>query len=256
MDMEQSTGINNMAYINDNPLEAQLADNSVVASQISAELVTGYKGVYNRIVKRALDVVLAVVLLVCLLPLYLLIAVAIVVDDGFPIAYRAKRGGYKERTFYICKFRSMVSNADKIGGGTTAQNDKRITRVGRVIRKLKLDEILNIINILKGEMSFIGPRPWIPEYYVWFDDNQKRRVDVLPGISGLAQVKGRNGINIFKKIDYDLQYVDNISIKQDLKIIFETIATVFSKSNAEITEDGIKEEISELKESKEMSKVG
>ena len=154
MDMEQSTGINNMAYINDNPLEAQLADNSVAASQISAELVTGYKGVYNRLVKRALDVVLAVVLLVCLLPLYLLIAVAIVVDDGFPIAYRAKRGGYKERTFYICKFRSMVSNADKIGGGTTAQNDKRITRVGRVIRKLKLDEILNIINILKGEEAY------------------------------------------------------------------------------------------------------
>ena len=104
-------------------------------------------------------------------------------------------------------------------------------------------------------MSFIGPRPWIPEYYEWFTDEQKKRADVLPGISGLAQVKGRNGINIFRKIDYDLIYVHNISFKFDVKIVLETIKTVFSKADAEISEVGIKQEINELKVQKQNNKI-
>ena len=234
MDMEQSTGINNMAYINDNSLEAQLADNSVAASQISAELVTGYKGVYNRIVKRALDVVLAVVLLVCLLPLYLLIAVAIVVDDGFPIAYRAKRGGYKGRTFYICKFRSMVSNADKIGGGTTAQNDKRITRVGRVI----------IINILKGEMSFIGPRPELLKYTEQYTGTEKLIFEVRPGITDYSSIEFINLDEIVGSDNADemyekyvlprknklrVKYAATVSFPTDVKLFFLTIGKVLGK---------------------------
>ena len=102
-------------------------------------------------------------------------------------------------------------------------------------------------------MSFIGPRPWIPEYYEWFTDEQKRRSNVLPGISGLAQVKGRNGISIFKKIEYDLYYVEHISMWLDIKIVFETIVQVFKKTNAEISEQGIKEEISELKEQEKIT---
>ena len=242
--MEQSTGINNMAYINDNSLEAQLADNSVAASQISVELVTGYKGVYNRIVKRALDVVLAVALLVCLLPLYLLIAVAIVIDDGFPIAYRAKRGGYKGRTFYICKFRSMVSNADKIGGGTTAQNDKRITRVGRVIRKLKLDEILNIINILKGEMSFIGPRPELLKYTEQYTGTEKLIFEVRPGITDYSSIEFINLDEIVGSDNADemyekyvlprknklrVKYAATVSFPTDVKLFFLTIGKVLGK---------------------------
>ena len=104
-----------------------------------------------------------------------------------------------------------------------------------------------MLNILKGEMSFIGPRPWIPEYYEWFTDEQKKRASVLPGISGLAQVRGRNGIGIEKKIEYDLEYINNISFKLDIKLAFETIAQVFGEKNAEISEKGIKEEIEELK---------
>ena len=100
-------------------------------------------------------------------------------------------------------------------------------------------------------MSFIGPRPWIPEYYKWFTDEQKRRTCVTPGISGLAQVEGRNGISIFKKIDYDIEYVDNMSLKLDVKIFLLSIVAVFRKTNAEISEMGIKKEINQLKEVQE-----
>ncbi len=242
--MGQGTGIDNIAYINGSSFEAQLADNAVAASQISAELVTSYKGVYNRIVKRALDIVLAVVLLICLLPLYLIISVMIVLDDGLPISYRAKRGGYKGRTFYICKFRSMVNNADKIGGGTTAQNDKRITRIGRVIRKLKLDEILNIVNILKGEMSFIGPRPELLKYTEQYTGTEKLIFEVRPGITDYSSIEFINLDEIVGSDNADemydkyvlprknklrVKYAATVSLSTDVKLFVLTIWKVLGK---------------------------
>ena len=198
--------------------------------------------------------ILAIVLLIIFFIPMLIVAIAIKFEDRGPVIYKSKRMGKNLKEFNVYKFRSMRTNRQELHSDLS--HDKMVTKVGKIIRKTSLDELPQLINILKGEMSFIGPRPWIPEYYVWFNENQKRRVDVLPGISGLAQVRGRNGINIFKKIDYDLQYVDNISFKEDLKLVFETIKTVFSKDNAEISEQGIKEEINELRESREMSKVG
>ena len=205
-------------------------------------------------IKRILDMILAIVLLIIFFIPMLIVAIAIKFEDRGPVIYKSKRMGKNLKEFNVYKFRSMRTNRQELHSDLS--HDKMVTKVGKIIRKTSLDELPQLINILKGEMSFIGPRPWIPEYYVWFNENQKRRVDVLPGISGLAQVRGRNGINIFKKIDYDLQYVDNISFKEDLKLVFETIKTVFSKDNAEISEQGIKEEINELRESREMSKVG
>lgn len=208
------------------------------------------------VVKRVIDTVLAIVLLVIFAIPMAIVAIAIKLEDGGPIIYKSRRMGKGLKEFNTYKFRSMKTQREELHSNLS--HEQMVTKVGKFIRKTSLDELPQLFNILKGEMSFIGPRPWIPDYYVWFDDNQKRKANVLPGISGLAQVRGRNGISIFKKIDYDLQYVDNMSLKQDIKIIFETIATVFSKSNAEITEAGIKEEIKELKESKEeiISKVG
>ena len=113
---------------------------------------------------------------------------------------------------------------------------------------------MTIINILKGEMAFIGPRPWIEDYYEWFTDEQKRRNEVLPGISGLAQVKGRNGISITDKIKYDVEYVDTMSFLLDLKIWYRTIKTILRGKEAEISEVGIKDEIEELKSEKNVSK--
>ncbi len=195
--------------------------------------------------KRIIDFILAVVLLAILAIPMIIIAICIKIEDKGPVIYKSKRMGKDLKEFNVYKFRSMKTQRKELNSNLS--HNEMVTKVGKFIRKTSLDELPQIFNIIKGEMSFIGPRPWIPEYYVWFTEEQKRRANVLPGISGLAQVKGRNGINIFKKIDYDLQYVDNMGIIQDIKLIFETIKTVFQKTNAEISEQGIKEEIKELK---------
>ena len=195
--------------------------------------------------KRVIDFILALGLLIVLGIPMCIVAICIKLEDGGPIIYKSKRMGKGLKEFNVYKFRSMTTKREELHSNLT--HEQMVTRVGKLIRKTSLDELPQLFNILKGEMSFIGPRPWIPEYYVWFTDEQKRRAEVLPGISGLAQVRGRNGINIFKKIEYDIQYVDNISFKEDVKLVFETIKTVFSKVNAEISEQGIKEEIHELK---------
>ena len=205
-------------------------------------------------VKRIFDLILAIILLIIFAIPMLIVSIAIKLEDGGPIIYKSKRMGKGLKEFNTYKFRSMKIKRKELDSNLS--HDEMVTKVGRIIRKTSLDELPQLFNILKGEMSFIGPRPWITDYYVWFDDEQKRRCDVLPGISGLAQVKGRNGISIFKKINYDLEYVDNMSFRQDLKLVFETIKAVFSKANAEITEQGIKQEIQDLRESREMSKVG
>lgn len=205
-------------------------------------------------VKRIFDLILAIILLMIFAIPMLIVSIAIKLEDGGPIIYKSKRMGKGLKEFNTYKFRSMKIKRKELDSNLS--HNEMVTKVGRIIRKTSLDELPQLFNILKGEMSFIGPRPWITDYYVWFDDEQKRRCDVLPGISGLAQVKGRNGISIFKKINYDLEYVDNMSFRQDLKLVFETIKAVFSKANAEITEQGIKQEIQDLRESREMSKVG
>ena len=113
--------------------------------------------------------------------------------------------------------------------------------------KLSVDELPQLINILKGEMSLIGPRPWIPEYYKYFSKEQKKRCDVLPGITGLAQAMGRNNLDIFEKINSDIKYTQNVSFKMDCMVIIETVKTVLSKTGAEIKQEGIQDEINMLK---------
>ena len=208
---------------------------------------------YTRI-KRVLDILLAIILLIVFAIPMIIIAICIKVEDGDPVIYKSKRMGKDLKIIYTYKFRSMKTHRKELQSDLS--HEEMLTHVGKFIRKTSLDELPQIFNVLKGEMSFIGPRPWIPEYYEWFTAEQKRRVDVIPGISGLAQAKGRNGIDIFQKIDYDLEYVDNISFIMDVKCVWLTIITVLKKNNAEITEQGIKREIKELKESREFSKVG
>lgn len=123
-----------------------------------------YDGIYNRVIKRIIDIIISGVALCIIWPIYLLIGILIVVDDGFPVLYRAERGGYMGKTFRIAKFRSMVRNADRIGGGTTAQHDPRITRVGAFLRKTKLDELPQIAQVFLGRISLIGPRPELLRY--------------------------------------------------------------------------------------------
>lgn len=198
---------------------------------------------YKNVIKRVCDLILALLLLVLAFIPMIIVAICIKIEDGGPIIYKSKRVGKNCKVFNVYKFRSMKVDRQELHSNLS--HEQMVTKVGKVIRKTSLDELPQLINILKGEMSFIGPRPWIPEYYEWFTDEQKRRSNVLPGISGLAQVKGRNGISIFKKIEYDLYYVEHISMWLDIKIVFETIVQVFKKTNAEISEQGIKEEITQ-----------
>lgn len=203
--------------------------------------------------KRAIDLLFALLLLIFAIIPMLFVAIAIKLEDNGPVIYKSKRMGKGLRTFNTYKFRSMKTDREELHSNLS--HEEMVTKVGKFIRKTSLDELPQLFNVLKGEMSFIGPRPWIPEYYEWFTDEQKRRVDVLPGISGLAQVKGRNGINIFKKIEYDIEYVNNISLWMDIKCLYLTVVTIFKKNNAEISEQGIKNEIEELRHQEVYSKL-
>lgn len=201
-------------------------------------------------IKRCLDIILAIILLILFAIPMIVVSICIKLEDGGPILYKSQRMGKNMIPFYIYKFRSMKTCRKELDGKMT--HEDMVTKVGKVIRKTSIDELPQLFNILKGDMSFIGPRPWILDYYQLFTPEQARRYEVLPGLTGLAQAKGRNGISIFKKIDYDLEYVNNISFKNELKIVIDTIKTVFSKSTAEITEEGIKEELNQLRNMKNL----
>lgn len=203
--------------------------------------------------KRIIDIFLVCIFLIIGAIPMLAVAIAIKIEDKGPIIYKSKRMGKNCKPFNTYKFRSMKTNRKELEGKLS--HEQMVTKVGKFIRKTSLDELPQLFNILKGDMSFIGPRPWIPEYYEWFTEEQKGRAKVLPGISGLAQVKGRNGINVFKKIEYDLEYVENMSLWLDIKLVFETVVQVFKKTNAEISEQGIKEEIRDLKEQETLTKA-
>lgn len=197
-------------------------------------------------VKRIIDVLISIIALIVLAIPMIIVSILIKVEDGGPVIYKQLRMGKDLKPFYIYKFRTMKTARKELESDLS--HEQMVTKIGKILRATSIDELPQLLNVLKGEMSFIGPRPWIVEYYEWFTDEQKRRSDVRPGVTGLAQAEGRNGINIFKKINYDLEYVDNISLWYDLKILYKSVITVLKKSNAEITEYGIKSEIDELKE--------
>lgn len=196
-----------------------------------------------KYIKRVLDLLLAFICSLFFLIPMIIISILIKIDSKGPILFRQARTGKNGKIFKLYKFRSMVCDNDVHDFSKKDQH----TKVGKILRKLSLDELPQTINILKGEMSFIGPRPWITDYYENMNEEQRHRCDVLPGITGLAQVKGRNNISIIEKINYDLEYVKNFSLKEDIKIVFLTIKTVASKSGADAGKNTIKEELATLK---------
>lgn len=203
---------------------------------------TTSKSIYYGL-KRVLSFIFALVSLIVLSPLMLITAIAIKIDSKGPIIFKQERTGLFGKKFMTYKFRSMYVENDVHDFNTEDQ----LTRVGKIIRVTSIDELPQLINIIKGEMAFIGPRPWIPDYYDNMTRKQRHRCDVLPGITGLAQVNGRNAISIFDKIDYDLEYVDHFGLWQDIKIVFLTIKVVLSRVAAEAGKHTIKGEINDLK---------
>ncbi len=225
-------------------------DNAVTTYEYTEEqLKRKVNGLYNRVFKRCIDLVLALILFIICIPFYLVITVVIAANDGFPVLYKAPRGGYRNKTFRICKFRSMVKNADKIGGYTTAFHDPRVTKVGAVLRKSKLDEIPQLINILRGEMSFVGPRPEVLEYVGRFTGLEKYILEVRPGITDYSSVKfanldelvgAKNADEFFQreilgqKNALRVRYVAEISFLTDVKIFFMTVGAVLKRVGATI----------------------
>ena len=196
-----------------------------------------------KYIKRLFDIILSLLgLIVFIIPM-IIIGIAIKIDSKGPVLFKQKRTGYKGKEFNLYKFRSMSVDNDVHDFSKGDQH----TKVGNFLRKTSLDEIPQLFNILRGKMSFIGPRPWIPDYYNNMNERQRHRCDVLPGLTGLAQCLGRNTISIFEKINYDLEYVKNYSFKEDIKIVFLTIKTVLSKEGADAGKDTIQNELEDLK---------
>lgn len=176
-------------------------------------------------VKRILDFCCALVAVVLFSPLMAVCAVAIKLDDGSPVLFRQTRPGKDGKLFRLYKFRTMSVNT-KDENGEELSDMQRMTKIGRILRKTSLDELPQFVNVLRGEMSFIGPRPLLCEYLELYSPDQARRHEVRPGISGLAQVNGRNAITWEEKFDFDVEYVDNLSLMLDIRILFKTVSNV------------------------------
>lgn len=187
------------------------------------------------IIKNIFDYSAALVLLLILLPFILFFYIIILIKIGKPAVFVQERPGKNERLFKLYKFRSMTNETDS--AGNLLPDQKRITPLGSFIRKTSIDELPQLFNILKGDMSFIGPRPLAVKYLPYYSETEKLRHTVKPGITGLAQVSGRNSINWDKKLEIDVHYVKNISFKMDLTIFFKTIYKIIASKD--ISESGV-----------------
>ncbi|MDY0940058.1 sugar transferase [Priestia megaterium] len=182
-------------------------------------------GIYRRYIKRLLDIILSLVAIICLSLLFLTVAFLIRVKLGSPVLFKQKRPGMNEKVFLMYKFRTMTDERDE--DGELLPDDVRLTKFGKFLRSTSLDELPELFNILKGDMSLVGPRPLLVQYLPLYNEHQKRRHEVRPGLSGLAQVNGRNAISWEGKFDLDVQYIEQVSFIKDFKIIFLTIKKVF-----------------------------
>lgn len=184
------------------------------------------KGFYEVYIKRPLDFICALAALIILSPVMLVTAVLVRIKLGSPVIFKQKRPGKDEKIFSLYKFRSMTDKKDE--NGNLLPDEVRLTSFGKKLRSTSLDELPELFNILKGDMSIVGPRPLLVEYLPLYNERQKKRHDVRPGLTGLAQVNGRNAITWEEKFDWDVQYVEHITFWGDVKILLQTVAVVLN----------------------------
>ena len=184
---------------------------------------------YAKYIKRILDFILSLIALIVLSPVLLVVAILVRIKLGSPIIFKQQRPGKDEKIFTLYKFRTMTDKKDE--NGNLLPDSERLTKFGKVLRSTSLDELPELVNILKGDMSIVGPRPLLVEYLPLYSEEQKHRHDVRPGLTGWAQVNGRNSITWTEKFKLDVYYVENVSFLLDLKIIFLTIKQVICRKN-------------------------
>ena len=207
---------------------------------------------YKHFVKRLSDVVLSGVGMVVLALPMLGVAIAVKIDDPGPVLFKQKRLGLNGKEFDMLKFRSMKINSEHTGSGVySGKDDPRVTRVGKFMRATSIDELPQLLNVLKGDMSFIGPRPPLT-YHPWkieeYTDEQRRMFEVRPGITGWAQINGRKCVEWHERIKMNVWYVDHVSLGLDLKILFTTVLKVFANADNENVGETVKKEAAEAKE--------
>ena len=184
---------------------------------------------YRKYIKRLLDFILSLIAIIILSPILLIVAILVRIKLGSPVIFKQKRPGLHERIFTLYKFRTMTDQKDE--QGNLLPDEIRLTKFGKLLRSTSLDELPELFNILKGDMAIVGPRPQLVRDMVFMTNNQRKRHSVRQGLTGLAQVNGRNNITWEEKINYDLQYIDKITFINDCKIILNTILKVFKRED-------------------------
>lgn len=191
-------------------------------------------GIYRRFIKRPMDFLLALIAIIVLSPVLLIVAILVKTKLGSPVIFKQQRPGLNEKIFTMYKFRTMTDARDE--NGELLPDSVRLTKFGKFLRSTSLDELPELFNILKGDMSIIGPRPLLVKYLPYYKENERLRHSVRPGLSGLAQVSGRNNLDWDKRLALDVEYVENISLLLDLKIIIKTLIKVLKKEDITIVD--------------------
>jgi Sugar transferases involved in lipopolysaccharide synthesis len=201
----------------------------------SCKLARGSNGTYQRYVKKPMDFMLSMIAIVVLSPVLLVVALLVRIKLGSPVIFKQERPGLNEKIFTLYKFRTMTNEKDE--KGELLPNEARLTKIGKFLRYTSLDELPELFNIIKGDMSIIGPRPLLVRYLPLYNGQQKRRHEVRPGLSGLAQINGRNAISWEEKFRLDVEYVDNMSFTGDWKIILITLKKVCKREGINQAEE-------------------
>ncbi len=191
-------------------------------------------GIYKRVFKRPLDFILSIFAIIILSPIFLIITILVRIKLGSPIIFKQKRPGLNEKIFTMYKFRTMTDKKDE--KGNLLPDSERLTKFGKTLRSTSLDELPELFNILKGDMSIVGPRPLLVQYLPLYNEQQQHRHDVRPGLTGLAQINGRNAINWEAKFKYDIEYTNKCTFIKDCSIMIKTIQKIYSKEG--ITSEG------------------
>lgn len=203
---------------------------------------------YQKFIKRMLDIVIALTGLIVLSPILLTVAILVRCKLGSPIIFHQQRPGYQEKIFGLCKFRTMTDERDE--NGELLPDAQRLTKFGKILRTTSLDELPELWNILKGDMSLIGPRPLLVSYLPYYTEEEKLRHTVRPGLTGLAQVSGRNLLDWDKRLAKDVEYVKKISFAMDLRIFFLTIKKVVIRENVEVDTNAVEGNFAEIRKAK------